>query len=715
MTLCAEVVLSLPVNKAFAYIVPESCRERARVGSRVLVPFGKRTLTGFIIGIKKRRFFPGLDLKQVIEVLDEEPVFSRRFLSFTRSLSDEFFSSWGELLQSSLPPTYILKSQITVRLAEGGRAALEEEHPTGKEKELLQWLGRRPYALSFLRKKLKVKSFHSFLARLEKKGWVQTQREVRTARRRKTSQTATRVPTQLEMDFSLDSSSRRAAEKMTSAAGRERFSPFFLFGPPAKRESVYFELIRKTLEAKRRILFLVPEITLTEDLVAEFEKRLGGRAALLHSRLPERKREREWIKIREKKAEVVVGPRSALLSPLENLGLVIVDEEQDGSYFQAESPSYDARRGAWLRAKKEHCLLVYGSEFPSVSSFFRAKKGGRLVSLESEQKKKKVEILDDRRARGILSGRLKDKIAERLKKKEPLVVFLNRKGYASSLFCSRCRFIPRCVRCDIALAYHRKKEELVCHYCHYSLPRMASCPDCGSRLIKERGVGVEAVEEELRKVFPQARVSCLTADSRRNEQEKVVGRFEKGQVDVLVGTQLLAHQAGLPEVSLVAVLFPETILTLSDYRASERTYQTISQMMRFIGSGPEAEMVIQTGLPDHFSIRLAAAADYPAFFARELEFRRLMNYPPFSAMAEILFQGENLRRVASQSREFLGRLRECCGEIETLGASLAPVARLRGMSRIQVILRARSRRELEKALKKLWPAVRTRKSVRFYD
>jgi primosomal protein N' (replication factor Y) len=493
------------------------------------------------------------------------------------------------------------------------------------------------------------------------------------------------------------------------------FSPFFLYGPPEKREAVYSRLIKEILASGSRVLFLVPEIALTQTLMERFEKRLGEKVALLHSQLSDRKRELEWRKIKEGEVDVVVGPRSALFSPLDHLGLIIVDEEDDDSYYQLEAPSYDARKGAWLRAKHEGAALVYGSALPSVEAFYRARKGKYLYCLDSEARKTKVEIVDDRLERGLISSKLKERISGRLKKEEQILVFFNRRGYASYLFCSRCNYISRCIHCDIALTYHKREGRLVCRYCNYSLAKMNSCPDCGSRMIRERGTGIEAVEEELKTVFPQGRIALFAADLNKREQGRILQNFWSGKIDILVGTQLLAHQVELPPVSLVAILFPETILTLSDYRASQKTFQTLSRMMKFLKSDNKAEVIIQTALPHHFSICQAALADYISFYREELRLRRLMNYPPFSRMAEILFQGENLRSVARKSREFSTKVKSFEGDVEILGPALASVSKVRGINRVQVILKARRKEELDKVLRELLKTIKLRKSVWVYE
>ncbi|NQT78780.1 MAG: primosomal protein N' [Candidatus Aminicenantes bacterium] len=714
MTLYADVVLPLPLDQSFSYIVPESAQKNVKIGSRVLVPLGQRLLTGFIVNLRKRKLSQELKLKEIAEVLDESPVFSPSFLSFARKLSSYYYSSWGELLQASLPPSFILKSQKRVSLSTKGKTLLRGDELSGEEKELLGYLKKKEYTALYLKRKLKVKNLSLLLSRLEKKGLIHIQEDIEKIRQK----TAPKTPvgeTQLEMDFSLDARSLEVAGQITRKIGDQVFLPFYLFGPSEKRESVYFYLIKRILADGRKVLYLVPEITLTQSLTEKFEKRLGEKVALLHSRLSEKKRELEWRKIKNGEVDVVVGPRSALFSPLENLGLIIVDEEQDESYYQRENPCYDARKGARFRAKQKEAVLVYGSARPSVSAFFWAKKRGNLLSLESEPRRRNVKIVDDRKEKGVISRKLEEKIAARLNKREPVILFLNRRGYASSLFCSRCNTIPRCSRCDIALSYHKKEEKLVCHYCGYSLPKMDNCPECGSRMIRERGIGIEALEEKLKTLFPQSCVTSFATDLTRLEQERVLHNFRRGEIDILIGTQLLAHQVDVPPVFLVGILFPETILTLSDYRAGQKTFLTLSQMMKFLKDDERAEVLIQTTLPQHFTIRQAAFEDYISFYKQELRLRRLMNYPPFSHIVEVLFQGENLRSVARKSREFSEQVKKEAGDIEILGPALASVSRVRGVSRVQVVLKAKRKKTIDDVLVKVLKTVKLRKSILVYD
>jgi primosomal protein N' (replication factor Y) len=716
MTLYAEVALPLPLNQTFSYLIPEFWQKQAKIGARVLVPFRGRILTGFVISLSKRRAEKDLKLKEIQEVLDERPIFSKNILSFTRKLSDYYYTSWGELLQASLPPAYVLKSRTVIHLTEEGTEALRKEKLPQELKSILTLLQKKAYTQSFLQRKFGKKNASSLLSQMARKGLIHFQRDLKKPEQRKLRPVS--VPQrQLEIEFGLSGRLRQIAEQITLKADKQAFLPFLLFGPEEQRKILYFYLIKQVLEREEKVLFLVPEISLTEQLIDKFEKRLGKEAAFLHSQMSERKRESEWLKVRSGEAKVVVGPRSALFSPLDNLGLIIVEEEHDDSYYQQESPSYDAREGARIRAREEKAILIYGSAMPTVETFYRAKRGRYLLDIEQEEQKRKVTIERKRSGREIMGQQFKEKIRKRLEKGEQALIFISRRGYAPLIFCPNCRYIPKCANCDISLTYHKREEKLVCHYCNYSLPKLEVCPRCQSKIIRLRGFGIEAVEEELKKYFPQARVSSFASDEikGKKEQERVVRSLLKGKIEILIGTQLLAHRTDLPAVSLVGILYPETILGLADYRASQKTFQTISLMMSHLQDTGEGEVIIQTELPTHFSIQGAAAQDYVSFFKQEIKLRRIMNYPPFSHMIGILFMGENLRNLAQKSREFSALVKSKAEGIEVLGPSLAGVKKLRGMNRVQMILKAKRKKDLDQVLQESLKKVRPRESIYVFE
>ncbi|MGB8953664.1 MAG: primosomal protein N' [Candidatus Aminicenantales bacterium] len=719
MTLYAEVVFPLPLTRSFLYTIPPSLQGRAQTGTRVFAPLGNKTLMGFIVRIHRRKTDKIVAFKDIRNVIDESPVFTAPFLSFTQKLSGHYFASWGEFLEAALPPSLALKTKHRISLSEKGKEALRAGRLSGEEKKLAEILGGKSYSVFFLRRKYHLKSLSSLLSRMEKKEFVSFTGEVTKAR----PQREIRLPrpeVQLEFEFAPDAETQRSIEIVQEKIRASGFAPFYLFGPQNDRLAFYFFLIPKVFSLSKRVLFLVPEISFTRTLQEQIEKKLGKRAAFIHSRLSEAARETEWRRIMNRQVDVVVGPRSALFSPVENLGLVVLEEEQEESYFQPESPSYDARQGAWLRAVEQEAVLVYGSGTPTVEALYRAQKDGYLLTLnkgESRKEKKRVSIVDVRMEDGGLSRRLNEEIRKRLLARKRIIIFLNRRGYASFLYCPKCGSIPKCQRCDISLAYHKREGKLICHYCRFSIPRLTSCPKCGNRVVEPRGAGVEAVEEELKRTFPKARVACFDSDitGGKKAREQILQDFEKRKIHILIGTELLAHRAGLPRASFIGILNPETRLAFPDFRSGQKTFQTINRMMGFLEDDPQAETLIQTALPDHFIIRAASRQDYPAFFEQEIQFRRLMDYPPFSLMAEVIFQGQNLRNLAQRVRTVLEDLRKRCPEVEIMGPALASISKLRGEHRIQVILRSHRKKKLDEFLAGLLGAVNVKKSVIRYD
>ncbi len=716
MNLYADVILPLPLEHTFTYSVPPELGERAKVGVRVLVPFGSRTLTGFVVGLRRKRPAGGLKLKPVAEVLDEASLFSPAFLSFSGKLSRYYLISWGEVLQAAVPPTFLLRSTALVALTERGCLALDQGALSGEEKEVASCLAEKPRSLRFLEKKCRVKSIPALLARMQKNELVAVEKEVKRVRRRK-ELGEEKAPAQLELDFSLDEGLQRAAAAVIESVAGRQFSEWMLFGPPERREPVYIRLIRDVLSGGGRVLYLIPEIALTPAVMEKLRRRLGEKAALLHSRMTGRQRETEWRKVKEARVEVVVGTRSALLAPVDDVRLIILDEEHDESYSQQEGLPFDIRRAAGLRAREEKAVLVYGSSMPTVENYYRAEKGRCLIDLTTASQLPRTVVVDSRKDPGVVSSRLRLAIQDRLDKKEPILLFFNRRGYASHLVCAKCGFVPRCNRCDLALSYHKREGRLVCHYCRNSVPASGTCPRCGGRLVVKRGEGVEALAEELKKLFPRIRVEVFATDEagRKEDKERIIARFSGGDIDILAGTQLLAHQSGLPLVSLVGLLHPETVLHLADFRSGQKAYQAISRAFRFLRRGEDSEILIQTADPGHFSIREAVRGDYRAFYRQEIRYRRLLDYPPFSSLAEVVFHGENLRRVAAAARQFAARARSSGDRIKVFGPSLAPVSRIRGRHRVQVILKSGNRGELARSLRPALQGTSSKRSLVFIE
>lgn len=718
MTVFARVVFPLPLDQSFLYAVPEESRAAARPGSRVVVPLGKRRQNGFIVALTSEPPAAGIKVKELLQVLDDRPFRDERFLEFTGALSAEFHSSWGEILQASLPPSLALKPKVTVLLTDRGREGLGKKGLGPKEQALAAVLVEAPKGRSplFLKRKTGGKDVSGLIARMGKKGLVEVRRStVRAPRPPAAGGQEAAVQLGLAFPEALRDAGVLAPVESDIAAGR--FGAWYLFGSVSSRRAAYQSLVRRTVGAGGRVLYLFPEVAPTEDLVAAFKENYGRTAVVFHSRMTEKQKEDAWRTLKSGRAALVAGTRSALFLETGALRLVVVDEEQEESYFQAESPSYDARRGAWLRARSEGAVVVLGSSRPSVEAFAEARRWGTLIELgaEPDARRHQAVLVDHTQDIPLVSRELEKRLRTNLDKGEPAILFLNRRGYASQLACSACGRVPRCPRCDISLVFHKAESRLVCHYCNYSVDIRKACSGCGGEIVVRRGAGTQALEEELGRLFPGVPVGRFDTDTAGGpgERERLLADFAKGKVPLLIGTQLLVHQPGVPKVGLVGILRPESLLGFSDYRAGQKTFEAVSAMLDLCRDATDAEAVIQTSAPVHFSIAAAAAGDYLAFYDKEVEFRRVLNYPPFTALAEVLVQGRDVRTLGAKSREFLALLQKHQPGLEILGPAFASVARVRDVSRVQFILKAAERATLDRALGESLPKVRLKKSVVF--
>ena len=478
------------------------------------------------------------------------------------------------------------------------------------------------------------------------------------------------------------------------------------------KTEVYLRAVESALGRERTALILVPEIALTLWMGRLCRAWFGDGVAVLHSGMPEAERAREWWRVRRGEAQVVVGTRSAVFAPLENLGLVIVDEEQESSYKQEETPRYNGRDTAIVRAKQAGAVVVLGSATPSLESFHHARSGKyRLLQLETRVANRPladVKVVDLREEfrqthrAGTVSEKLRAAIAERLEHGTQALVLINRRGYSWFLLCRSCGAAVQCQDCSISLTYHKRRERLVCHYCGYSSRVPRQCPKCASEHIYFFGEGVEQVEERLRGLFPAARIARLDRDTARTKRahQKVLGAFDAGKLDILVGTQMVAKGHDFQRVTLVGVVSTDIALGLPDFRAAERTFQLLTQVAGRAGRGAlPGAVLVETYYPEHYAIQHAARQDYPAFFEKELHFRRLMHYPPFTALASVLVRDTKEENAIRWSRQLAGFLapQESRG-VKVLGPAAAPLARLRREFRFQFILKAPRRAQLTQVL-----------------
>jgi primosomal protein N' (replication factor Y) (superfamily II helicase) len=521
----------------------------------------------------------------------------------------------------------------------------------------------------------------------------------------------------------LNPAQAAAFEEIRVAIEAHEFRTFLLHGVTGSgKTEVYLNAIDATLAEGRSALLLVPEIALTPAVAGQFFSRFGDRVAILHSAFSDSERSDQWRRIRSGAAAVVVGTRSGVFAPMLNLGLIVVDEEHDQSYKQEETPRYNGRDVAIVRAQAAGACVVLGSATPSLESRYNAETGKyALIELPgriAERPMPQVELIDMRtefletRKQAPFSRRLLEAVAHRLANGEQTIILLNRRGFSSFVACRSCGERVQCANCSVTLTFHRRDRRLLCHYCSYAERVPTACPKCQSEHIYFLGIGSEKVEEELHREFPTARIARLDRDTAtaKRQYEAILQGFREASYDILVGTQMIAKGHDIPNVTLVGVVSADVGLGLPDFRAAERTFQLLTQVAGRAGRGSLPGIVlIQTINPDHYAVRMAAAQDYQTFYEKELQFRRMMHYPPFSAMANILVRAEQREQALRLSTELGHFLMPAPERIKILGPAEAPVPRLKNEYRYQFLIKAASRKALNELLRRAQAFARERK------
>lgn len=513
----------------------------------------------------------------------------------------------------------------------------------------------------------------------------------------------------------LNAHQQAALGRIEERLGSGGYEAFLLHGVTGSgKTEVYLRAIEATLALGRGALMLVPEIALTPAMAGWFFQRFGDRVAILHSAFSGTERAVQWRRIRSGECPVVVGTRSGVFAPVAGLGLIVVDEEHDSSYKQDETPRYNGRDVALVRAQAAGACVILGSATPSLESRYNAGRG-KYTLLELPQRIEqrplpRVELIDMRvefletRKPATFSRRLLEEVRARLENGEQTMLLLNRRGFANFLVCRKCGERLQCVNCSVTLTFHRRDQRMLCHYCNYAAPVPRLCPKCQSEHIYFQGAGSERVEEELHRRFPKARVARMDRDSITGKRlyESILQGFREGGYDILVGTQMIAKGHDIPNVTLVGVVNADITLALPDFRSAERTFQLLTQVAGRAGRGETPGLVlVQTNAPEHYAVRFAAAQDYALFYEKELQFRRAMRYPPFSALANILVRDENQEMALRMSTE-IGRLLTPPPEgMKVLGPAEAPVARVQKEYRYQTLIKAAGRKGLQETLRRV--------------
>ena len=524
----------------------------------------------------------------------------------------------------------------------------------------------------------------------------------------------------------LNAHQQSAFTEIARSVATKQFQAFLLQGVTGSgKTEVYLRSIEATLAAGRGALLLVPEIALTPQVAGQFAGRFGDRVAILHSAFSDNERAGQWRRIRSGDAAVIVGTRSGVFAPVQNLGLIVVDEEHDNSYKQEETPRYHGRDVAVVRARMDGATVVLGSATPALESRYNVEKGKyTLLSLPERIEQRpmpEVEVLDMRvefletRKNNTFSRRLIEAVTQRQANGEQVMLMLNRRGFSTIVACRACGHRLTCQNCAVTLTYHRRDQRMLCHYCAYAEPVPSICPQCSAEHIYFLGTGAEKVEEELHNAFPKARIARMDRDtvSSKRHYEHILQGFREGSYDMLVGTQMIAKGHDMPNVTLVGIVNGDIGLGMPDFRAAERTFQLLTQAAGRAGRGTvPGQVVIQTINPDHYAIRFAAAQDYGLFYEKEIQFRRLMRYPPFAALANIVIRAEKQEQALNLSGELSQLLTPPPELLRVLGPAEAPVPRLRNEFRYQLLLKSSSRQKLaavllrirEHALARKWPA-----------
>jgi primosomal protein N' (replication factor Y) len=774
-----DVSLPVPLDQPFTYSLPETLRHRVRPGSRLIVPFGPRKLTGVILRCHDDR--PEVSTREALRLLDSEPVLDGELLALGRWIAAYYCAPLGDVLRGMLPLAAEIRRGKVWSLTDSGRDAARQlvldSSPDDPVAQVLRMLEKRPLNAAYLARTMPLAE--KAIRSLERKGFivaeqVETDRDPLRAPSERLrielwkADTAAKLTKQerelraflelhpgshnlkeledavknasiaarslarkgvvtlkpepvsvntgpLRVRHELNDAQRAAFAPVGEAIRAREFRTFLIHGVTGSgKTEVYLNAIDATLGEGRGAILMVPEIALTPQMAGQFFSRFGDRVAILHSAFTDVERSEQWRRIQSGSASVVVGTRSGVFAPVRNLGLIVVDEEHDGSYKQEETPRYNGRDVAIVRAQGAGACVVLGSATPSLESRYNAERGKyTLLELPGRIEARPmptVELVDMRqefletRKQATFSRKLIDAIGERLENGEQTIVLLNRRGFSSFVACRACGERVNCVNCSLTLTYHKRDRRLLCHYCGYAEKVPSLCPQCQSEHIYFLGLGSERVEEELHQAFPRARIARLDRDTvtGKRQYETILQDFREGNYDILVGTQMIAKGHDIPNVTLVGVVSADIGLGMPDFRAAERTFQLLTQVAGRAGRGSVPGIVlIQTINPGHYAIQLAAAQDYQVFYEKELNFRRMMHYPPFAAMANVLVRSEKKDVAMRMSADLGHKLIPPPERLRVMGPAEAPVPRLKAEYRYQFLIKAASRKVLNETLQRI--------------
>jgi primosomal protein N' (replication factor Y) len=716
MQLYARVVTDEPTDKELDYSIPESCIGKVHVGSRVKVPLRSREILATVVALVDT---PSVSEPKLISALiSDTPILNKSLLALARWMAEYYCCSVEAAIRSVLPQV-IRRAELGFKqerivsvnneISEEGLQGFRAKAP--RQADVLQFAIAVAEPLPWRELLLRAATTDRTIQHLVDRGFLRVQLE--TANRDPYANERFVPSTALE----LNSDQKQALEIVIQSVKAGDSRPILLHGITGSgKTEVYLQAIALCLSQGLSALVLVPEISLTPQTVEHFKMRFqADLIAVLHSHLSAGERHDEWHKLNSGRARVAIGARSAVFAPVQRLGLIVVDEEHETSYKQEEAPRYHARDLAVVRAQLDQCAILLGSATPSLESYQNAKTGKyRLVQLNSRVDDRQlplIRVIDMRQEYlkqkhvPLISGSLANAIETRLAKKEQTILFLNRRGFATSLVCNQCGFVCECPNCSVALTFHQGENRLKCHLCGHIALAPRKCPKCSDSSIRYAGYGTEKVESAVQKIFPSATVARMDADSmtRKDAYRSILQAFRTGKIDILVGTQMIAKGLDFPNVTLVGIINADVGLHMPDFRAGERTFQLLTQVAGRAGRGDMAgEVYVQSSTPFSPSIQFARHHNFEGFWEQEIDFRERCDYPPFLHLLMVHIRSEHQRRAEFTAETIHRRLSEKLDQGVTLHPVVpAPIERSKGYYRYQILLRTRSIRRLSKGVRSI--------------
>lgn len=681
------------IDKTFDYLVPKYLEDKISIGKRVIVPFGHQTLEGFILGTNDTKLE---NLKEIIDVVDEDIVLTEELLELGKYVSTTTLSTLISAYQIMLPKALKAQKGTKINKKIVKYIELETEELDIKLTEKQQNIYDIVKEIKRVKKEELNKISLSSTNTLIKKN-IFKELEIEEYRLDEEVELVEKYP--------LTQDQQKVVDEILQDNENNTFLIHGVTG--SGKTEVYMEIIEKMKEQNKTSIVLVPEISLTPQIVNRFRKRFGKTIAILHSRLSEGEKYDEYRKISRGEVDIVIGARSAVFAPLKNIGTIIIDEEHSQSYKQESHPKYSAIDVAIERSKYHNAKVILGSATPSLETYARAKKGVyKLLELKHRVNNRplpKVDIIDmnkEKNKTSYFSKKLTEMIKDRLEKQEQIILLLNRRGYASFVTCSNCGYVEKCPNCDITLTFHKSSNTLRCHYCGYGNKRIDTCPECKEQSIKELGVGTEKVEEEINNLF-NCRVIRMDFDttSTKGAHEKIIEKFKNHEYDILLGTQMIAKGLDFENVTLVGVINSDTSLMIPNFRSSEYTYQLLSQVAGRSGRGKkEGNVIIQTHNPDHYAIEFSKTHDYISFYNQEMKIRKELSYSPYFYMTSIKIISKDYEKAKEESNKVGSFLKEKLSNSIILGPTVCSVFRMNNLYRFNIIIKYKKEENLYKAL-----------------